>query len=89
MVDVEPVVEKPMAEINPIDLSKRPDLQKKRILQLTDRYPGLKAGAITPKLLMATDQQLDELERKVRNDFGFKLEEVRFLTRYKPTFLFN
>lgn len=29
------------------------------------------------------------MEEKIRKDFGFAREEIRFVMRHKPTFLFN
>lgn len=78
-----------MAENNPIESAFDPKVKRSRVNELQDRYPGLKTKDIPERLLALDMDQIQAMEDSMRKEFGFAREEIRFVMRHKPTFLFN
>lgn len=54
-----------------------------------ERYPGIKSSDIPARLLNCSKEELERLEKQMCQTYGFQIEEVQFIMRYKPTFVFK
>ncbi len=56
--------------------------------KLKERYTGLKVSRL-PKAMFGLDFERDIIpaEEKLINDYGFLLEEIKFVMRYNPKFI--
>lgn len=62
--------------------------RKMKTKMITDRYPGMKPKEVPDRLMELSIDEIKALEQETKTRFGFGTQELQFVMRFKPTFLF-